>query len=227
MDFRQLASFRRQSIWLTCRASQFGTRALIKPFPVISEKGVMAKAPYNLNYRFGTSLRAIAEDPESMQAYVDFMWREIKNDPPPPPRAMVKFLGDVGAYSIVLKKTEAAIQALQRSLALIDEHSLPISTWAVHTIRYGDALCLKKDFLAAETAFRSVLEMASRNPSLRDLEDFCWQHWGKLKFDEGDLPAAKELLEKALVRRQTKGVPELIASTEYALRILEMKKQAK
>lgn len=170
----------------------------------------------------------MAEDPASMLAYVEFMISEVKliRDPPPADqvRPLVKFLGEIGAYAKILKKPEMALRALERSLALIDEHDLGARTWAVHTLRYGDALRFQGDKLGAETAFRSVLEMGARSPDVAELRDFAWQHLGKLRFDHKENKDAEECFKKALEIRQRLGVKELIASTELALRVLKMKK---
>jgi hypothetical protein len=82
---------------------------------------------------------------------------------------------------------------------------------------------MKKEFLDAETGFRSVLEMAERHPELKEVEDFAWQHLGKLKFDEGDMKAATDCLNRALELRKKKGIKELIDSTEFALNIIRSK----
>lgn len=192
------------------------------------------KPAFNLNYRFGADLREIPENPGSMLAYVDFLIGEIRKlkieDParegeiPGNVRAVVKLLGEVGSYAKILKKLEAARNALDKSLSLIDQYQLGLGTWAVHTLRYGDVLRFQNDALGAETAFRSVLEMAERRPELQELADFGWQHLGKLYFDGKEMKKAEECFLKALELRKKKGVKELTDSTELALRVLAMKR---
>lgn len=181
---------------------------------------------FNLNYRIDASLREVPEDPASMQAYVDYLTRTIKSlgkVEAGTVRTTVKLLGEIGSYAKILGKPDMALHALEKSLSLIDQHALGITTWAVHTLRYGDACRFKKDSLAAEAAFRSVIEMKSRAPELAELEDFAWQHLGKLKFDDGDVPAAEKCLAAALELRKKKGVKELLQSTELALRVVRLK----
>ncbi|MBX2989302.1 MAG: tetratricopeptide repeat protein [Bdellovibrionaceae bacterium] len=198
------------------------------------------KPPFNLQYRFGTDLKPIPEDKASMQSYVDFLLKEIKKIPFPaapavsdaarPPenlRALVKFLGEVGSYSIILGKHEGAAKALEKSLELIENFQLGSAAWAVHTLRYGDVLRLKKDDLGAETAFRSVLEFQARDASLAELEDFAWQHLGRLRFDQGQLKEAEEFFTKALELRQKKNIPELVSTTQFALDITRRKRTMK
>lgn len=161
-----------------------------------------------------------------MQAYVDFLLFTVKRskvEPNDQYRALVKMLGEVGAYAKILKKPEQAVHALEESLKIIDEKNLGMAVWAVHSLRYGDALRFKKDFIGAETAFRSVLELSQRKPEIQHMEDFAWQHLGKLKFDEGELAFAKEYFMKALEIRQKKGIKELIDSTQQALHVIKMR----
>lgn len=192
------------------------------------------KPAFNLNYRFGADLREIPENPASMQAYVDFLIGEIRKlkiekpahegEIPANVRAVVKLLGEVGSYAKILKKPEAARNALDKSLSLIDQYQLGLGTWAVHTLRYGDVLRFQNDALGAETAFRSVLEMAERQPAIAELADFAWQHLGKMYFDGKQLKKAEDCFLKALEIRKKKGVKELTESTELALRVLAMKR---
>lgn len=205
------------------------------PFDTAHGGCVLETAPkkpkYNLNYRIGPDLREMAEDPKSMLSYVEFMIAEVKFIPAPPPsnrvRPLVKFLGEIGAYAKILRKPEVAVRALEHSLSLIDLHNLGARTWAIHTLRYGDALRFQGDRLGAETAFRSVLEMGTRSPEVAELRDFAFQHLGKLFFDFKEMKPAEECFTKALEIRKRLGVKELIDSTELALRVLKMKADSK
>lgn len=188
----------------------------------------MKHPPFNLNYRFGADLREIPEDSSSMQAYVDLLIQKVREIPSPSPngdgaRSLVKLLGEIGAYAKILGKLDAAERALEKSLSLIDRYQLGIEIWAVHTLRYADVLRFRGQALEAETAFRSVLEMRQRDPSLADIEDFAWQHLGKLLFDQADWKGAEGAFQRALELRKSKNSPELLASTEFALRILQNK----
>lgn len=184
----------------------------------------MASAPYNLNYKYGADLREIPEDPVSMQAYLDLLLTELKKLTAEQPRLSVKFLGEIGSYARLLGKTEAAQQALDKSLSLIDQHDMGLRLWGVHSIRYGEVMRAKRDELAAETAFHSVLEMSRRHLEIRDLEDFALQHLGKLRFSQKKFKEAEIFFREALELRKKKAVPELIQSTELALRVLLMTK---
>lgn len=187
----------------------------------------MTSPQFNINYKFGGDLREIPEDPASMQAYLDYLLTEIKKLKNDQPRLMVRLLGEVGSYARILGKIEAAHQALEKSLSLIDEHQMDLSTWAVHSLRYGEVLRCKKDELGAETAFRSVLEMSQRQQGLRDLTDFALQHLGKLRFDQKRWDEASEFFKQTLAIRKRKNIPELIRSTELALRVTEMTRDRK
>lgn len=199
----------------------------------------MGKKSYNLDYKIGPNLREVPADPVEMQSYVDLLIgkiRELKVGKPRTPgpglpvepgenaRALVKLLGEIGAYSKMLGKLEAAERALEKSLALIDEHQLGIDVWAVHTLRFADVRRFQGQALDAETAFRSVLIMRERHPSLAELEDFAWQHLGKLHFDLAEWDKAEAAFTKALEIRRRKNVPELLASTEMALKATLAKK---
>lgn len=181
---------------------------------------------FNLNYKFNSKLRPVMEDPESVNRYISFLQERltiVKPDQPEADKIQVKLLGEIGAYAKDIGKVDLSLQTLQKSLNIIEEKNLGLRQWATHTLRYADALRYKKEFLAAETGFRSVLTMIGRHPELRDFEDFAWQHLGKLKFDEGQLKAATECFEKAKEIRVKKGIKELLESTEYALKVTQIK----
>lgn len=185
------------------------------------------KINFNLNYRFAADLREIPEDKDSMLAYAEFMMSEAKKlqkaGVQQNLRALVKFLGEAGTYYRLLEKTEAAANALEQSLALIEQYKLGINYWAVHTIRYGEVLQQKQDYLGAETAFKAVYEIAERHPDLEELKDFCLQHLGKLYFAQKDYKKARPFFTQALQIRQNKGDKQLIGSTEFAIRALDRK----
>jgi tetratricopeptide (TPR) repeat protein len=185
----------------------------------------MSSDKFNLNYKHNADMKAVPDDRNSMQAYVDFLLErvtKVKLDSENL-RAMVKIYGEIGTYANILGNYDLAEQYLKKALTLIDEKKLGILSWATNTIRYGDTLRFKKDLLGAETAYRSVLEMAGRFPELKDLEDFAWQHLGKLKITEGDLKIAQDYLSKARALREKKGIKELIDSTDIALKIIQSK----
>lgn len=188
----------------------------------------MTRQAYNLDYRIGADLRAVPADGASMQAYVEFLRDQLKNVPRPVPadrvRAVVKLLGEIGAYAVILKKETMAAAALEQSLALIDEHGLGSRAWAIHTLRYGDALRYQKNELGAETAYRSVIELSGRDPEVKDLDHFAWQDLGKLKFEQKNWAEAELCFENALRLRKIIGIKELVEATELVLRVLKMKK---
>lgn len=201
----------------------------------------MAKTSYNLDYKIGPDLREVPVAPTEMQAYVDTLIAKIRElqvgkprlpgpglpvEPGENARALVKLLGEIGAYSKMLGKLEAAERALEKSLALIDEHHLGVDVWAVHTLRFADVRRFQGQALDAETAFRSVLVLRERHPSLAELEDFAWQHLGKLHFDLGEWDKAEEAFTKALELRRRKNLPELVASTETALKATRLKRDS-
>jgi tetratricopeptide (TPR) repeat protein len=186
----------------------------------------MAAEKFNLNYKYGANLKPIMEDKESVKAYISFLQdrlQKIKPGQDAADKITVKLLGEIGTYAKNVGKLDLALSSLEKSLDIINDKNLGIGLWAANTLRYGDALRFKNDFLGAETAFRSVLEMIDRHPQIADYEDFAWQHLGKLKYDEGDLKSALEFLEKAKVIREKKGIKELLDSTNQALRVLQMK----
>lgn len=179
---------------------------------------------FNLNYKFGADLREIPENAKSMQSYLDFLQQALQRISEPPQedqiRVSVKLLGEVGSYGKILRKLDLAQQALEKSLALIDKHQLPIEIWAVHTIRYGDVKRFQAEYLDAQASFHAVIEMVQRKPSIAHLEDFAWQHLGKLFFDQKKRQDAEACFQKALALRKKKNIKELIDSTELALRVL-------
>lgn len=92
----------------------------------------------------------------------------------------------------------------------------------VNYLRWSDVFRFEKKFQQAHDLLKKA-EIIISTHSIFEYEDFYLQHLGKLYFDNAKFKNACECFEKALVLRTKKANPELISSTEFALKITKQK----
>ncbi|KFM99541.1 hypothetical protein D0U04_04500 [Bacillus clarus] len=81
-------------------------------------------------------------------------------------------------------------------------------------LRLAHTYHLERNFLAANALFTELLQLL---PNLPAYEDFFYQHYGKIKLDEGYFHIALFYFQKALQIRLQKGNEELIHSTKLCI----------
>jgi tetratricopeptide (TPR) repeat protein len=132
---------------------------------------------------------------------------------------VLALLGYLGNASRILGRTGEAAALLARAVELARGLSDGQSEVA-NLIRQGEALRYGGDHAAAERLYRAALARVRAAPdALAAYEDFALQHLGKCRLEQGDVAEAIACFEAALTLRRTKGDPDLIASTEAALRL--------
>lgn len=92
----------------------------------------------------------------------------------------------------------------------------------INYLRWADVFRFENNFQQSHNLLKKV-EKIILTHSIFEYEDFYLQHLGKLYFDKTEYKMACECFEKALLLRIRKANPELISSTEFALKIAKQK----
>ncbi|HEY9840799.1 MAG: tetratricopeptide repeat protein [Candidatus Sericytochromatia bacterium] len=158
------------------------------------------------------------KDRELMAAYVAGLG-ELEQLSTASPEARLSLLSNLGAQACNLDLLEEARKYLETALALAlklhdAERELSIRLRLAITLQYLERL------EQANEMFQMALKM-TLVPELQPYQDTVLQHWGKLLAEQGKYAAARKCFEQALMLRQLKQDPELIADSEDALELLD------
>jgi tetratricopeptide (TPR) repeat protein len=135
------------------------------------------------------------------------------------PEAVLSLLGYPGNARRLLGRTDEAAALLERAVDTARELG-NVRALVANLIRLGEALRYGGQLEAAERHYRAALELVRAEPAaLAGYEDFALQHLGKCRLEQGDAARAIACFEQALALRHAKGAPDLIASTEAALKL--------
>lgn len=168
--------------------------------------------PFDTSSTVRDGLRAEANDPAAMAAAVD--WLEAEAEAAGSVDERTWLLGQAGACAGVLRQLDRAEGLLREAITLADAEGLA-RRCAVLRIRLADVLALGGDPDGAVALASALLDDPDALPD--DLEDFVHQHLAKALIEAGRHADAITHLERALALRETKGDPELLASTRATL----------
>jgi tetratricopeptide (TPR) repeat protein len=129
---------------------------------------------------------------------------------PPDPETELRLLGEVGNGLRCLGHHREAIPYLERAVVAAQQLG-DRRREAANRVRLGTARQFAGEIDRAEVDLRAALGV---HP---DYDDFALQHLGKLLVERGRLREGLDCLSESLGRRQVKGDPELIASSQEAV----------
>jgi tetratricopeptide (TPR) repeat protein len=129
-------------------------------------------------------------------------------------------LGRCGEAYRLLGDLPQAVPLLEEAVALARRQADPRRR-AANLIRLATAYQYRNDHAAARPLFDDALALTRAHPAeAGTYEDFALQHLGKCLVEMGHLAEARACFDQALVLRQAKGDPGLLASTQEALTAL-------
>jgi tetratricopeptide (TPR) repeat protein len=111
---------------------------------------------------------------------------------------------------------KVSVEYLNKSLEVFEKLGDKKSIF-IHKIRLGHTYHWMEDFQKANEIFHHLLEDLHSEPIYGEYEDFLYQHYGKCKFDEGNIQEANFYFEKAQRIRVEKGNSERILSTKNSI----------
>lgn len=177
----------------------------------------LASLPFDMSFSFGPDLREKPNTPDEMIQGTEYLKSELASIREAFEQAQVK--SHLGVYQRILLELESSHDNLKDALAYFRsvEDDLKV---LVTQIRFAHTLQWQKQFQLAEKELEEALLTTRNHPRYQSHQDFVLQHLGKLRFDQGLYRQALENFEKALIIREKKGVPDLIQSTKFALKIV-------
>lgn len=173
----------------------------------------------NLNTYFGDDLHDYLENSDDMRKFVELESQKIDNL-----EGYEKFkkLSLLAVHYRQLRNYDKAHELFKMASGYFENINPQMEM--VNYLRWADVFRFEKKFQEANELLKKV-ETIILNHSILEYEDFYLQHLGKLYFDKTEYKIACECFEKALVLRRKKGNPELISSTEFALKIAKQMKR--
>lgn len=164
------------------------------------------------------TLRETFDRPEAARLHVRNLTADLFSVTEAQPRA--RLLAEIGYCQRILGNLPDASMHLRQALDLLVADPSCRRQRAVYTIRLGHVYHWQERWADALSQFDSAWRQCVDHPDCHDLQHFVLQHRGKMHFDRGDYPAAKNDFAAALVLREKKGAADLIASTRQALATL-------
>ena len=171
----------------------------------------------NLKTYFGEDLHDYPEKPEDIKKFIEIDIQkidELNGD------EKFKKLSQLAVYYRQLRNYEKAHQLFKIASGYFENTSPKMEM--VNYLRWADVFRFEKRFNEAHELLLKVEKSISTH-SFFDYEDFYLQYLGKFHFDKGNYTNALQCFEKALTLRIKKANPELISSTEFALKITKQK----
>lgn len=167
----------------------------------------------NTKTYFGEDLRAYPESVEDFKASVDEQTRQLESL-----TGELKYKAQSRlAVHLGILKEHAKAHSLFAESAEYFASSSPLMT-LINNIRWADIFRYQGQFVHAKDLLLKA-EKILKEQGFTEYQDFYFQHFGKLEFDQGHLSEALVYFEKSLALRKIKADPELLASAEFALKI--------
>ena len=173
----------------------------------------------NLETCYGDDLHDYPENPEHIQKFIE---SEIQNIEKLEGDEKFKRISQLAVYYRLLRNFDKAHELFKLASSYFENNSSKMEM--VNFLRWSDVFRFEKRFHEAFDLLNKVGNIISTH-LFADYEDFYFQHLGKLHFDMADYIKALECFEKALSLRLCKGNPELIQSTEFALKRVNQKRK--
>jgi tetratricopeptide (TPR) repeat protein len=160
------------------------------------------------------TLREIPNYPDQMrQALIEYQHKADQSTLDFQTR--IEAMGLVGTLARILGELIIAHRYLTQAIEYAESYNAPKYVF-INRIRLAHTYQWMGDYTTSTEMFKRLLEAP-----LEGYQDFLLQHAGKNAFDEGDYVQAILFFQQALKVRLEKGNPELIASTQMAIRAAE------
>lgn len=171
----------------------------------------------NLKTYFGEDLHDYLENPDDMKKFIEIESQKISELSG---EEKFKKVSKLAVHFRQLRNYDKAHELFRMASGYFEKINPQMEM--VNYLRWADVFRFENKFQEANDLLKKVGTMISTY-SFFEYEDFYLQHLGKLYFDKTEYKNAYECFEKALVLRTKKANPELISSTEFALKITKQK----
>ncbi|MED1089344.1 hypothetical protein [Bacillus paramycoides] len=164
--------------------------------------------PFEMGYTFDNSLREKPLSLAEMKQGIAFLKEHLQEDP-----LYGKNCGLIGVYERIVGNLSESKYYLHEAITYFTKLENNQGLF-INKLRLAHTYHWERDFYKANALFTELLPTL---PNFPTYEDFLYQHYGKIKLDEGDLHTALSYFQKALQIRLQKGNEELIRSTKMCI----------
>jgi len=175
------------------------------------------KSTLNLKTYFGDDLHDYPENPNDLRDFIEIERQEIRNLSGAEKH---KRISQLGVRCRQLGNYDEAHELFKTASAYFENTNPQYAM--VNALRWGDVFRFEKRFDEALDTLKKA-EKILLTHKFMEYQDFYLQHLGKLFFDKSDYKMALACFEKALALRIKKDNPDLISSTEFALKVTKQK----
>ncbi len=179
----------------------------------------MSDSKRNLATAFDENSHDYFLEPADARAKIEEQKKQLSTTSDP--FEQMALYGRIGGALRILRELDQAEIFLDEALKLISTHDFSKSHWAQQATRRAHVAHWKGQFDAAEKMLKDVLEECRRNSECKAFEHFALQHLGKCFLDKKDYTSAIKYFEEALSLRKLLNDPQLIKSSEDAIRIAQ------
>lgn len=161
-------------------------------------------------------LRDLPVDPTELQSAIEFHLKFLREAQ----RIDISYGDHCSMLTNQFRRADMladAIKSGEKACMIFEEFGEPRKL-LIAKIRLATAHQWTGAYAQANQIFQSCFDDILKNKDLESHLDFVWQHFGKCQFDQGKFSDALDSFERALELRKTGKDPELIESTETALK---------
>jgi len=131
-----------------------------------------------------------------------------------------KLYSRIGVDLRIVGELDKSLKYLNKAKKILEK--LPLCTiYLINKIRIAQTLQFLKQFEAANKRYNEIDDIIDLNSQFSGLRHFVYQHKGKNYFDQQLYTKAKIHFQSALKIRKQLDNQELIASSAFALKIIE------
>lgn len=184
----------------------------------------MFDVPFNTAYTFDDNLHEVPVSVVEMQGAIDYLEDQLLHEQDA--YNQMALMGQIGTYYRILRVLDRAEAYIGGAVAIANDlrdHQARIA----NLLRLAHVHQWQGNYALADRIFKQVIETCEADQQQRegrrvgDYLHFAYQHFAKCKFDQADFATSAALFEKALRLRQTLNDADLIASTQYALDVVQ------
>ncbi|MBC97918.1 MAG: hypothetical protein CME63_09220 [Halobacteriovoraceae bacterium] len=180
--------------------------------------GIIKDFPFNMNYSYGEDLREVPDDAVAMKRGLEWLQDQLIEIPEEDKVQQTILLSQISGFARIIGDLDLAEQSLIQAIELLKDFKREDQIFAMK-LRLAIVYQYRESFTKAERIYSDSLKAigTTTDSRIKKYHDFVFQHYGKLKYDQGFYKEALDFFMRAYEERIIKGDLELVSSTEFAI----------
>ena len=180
--------------------------------------GIIKDFPFNMYYSYGEDLREVPDDAVAMKRGLEWLQDQLIEIPEEDKVQQTILLSQISGFARIIGDLDLAEQSLIQAIELLKDFKREDQIFAMK-LRLAIVYQYRKSFTKAERIYSDSLKAidTTTDSRIKKYHDFVFQHYGKLKYDQGFYKEALDFFMRAYEERIIKGDLELVSSTEFAI----------